>query len=84
MQNNRHKLLSEGRVLKIEYKCDSCGNETLFYNDVSVEAKRVFNQKNGKEYIRDKSNLIDNYFQFVKCYKCGSVVDEYIDMAVRT
>lgn len=61
------------------YKCDLCGNESLFYNGVSVEAKRVFNQKNGKEYIREKSNLIDNYFQSIHCYKCGKTVSEHCD-----
>ena len=61
----------------MEYKCDSCGNETLFYNEVSVDAKQVFNQKTGKEYIRDKTNMIDNFFQSVHCYKCGETVCEY-------
>lgn len=63
----------------MEYKCESCGNETMFYNDVSVEAKMVFNQKNGKEYIRDKSDSIDNYFPSIRCYKCEETVKEHND-----
>lgn len=61
----------------MKFKCSSCGNETLFYHDVSVEAKQVFNQKNGKEYIRDKTDYIDNLFEAVRCYKCGETVQQH-------
>lgn len=61
----------------MDFKCDECGNETLFYHNVSVEAKQVFNQKTGKEYIRDKTNSVDNFFQPVICYKCRNVVKDY-------
>ena len=63
----------------MNFKCKECGNESLFYHNVSVEAKQVFNQKTGKEYIRDKSDSVDNFFPSVHCYKCGFTVREHTD-----
>ena len=57
------------------YKC-SCGNKERFYNEISVVAKMVFNQKTGNEYIREKSDQVDNFLQPVYCYVCGTNVSE--------
>lgn len=57
------------------YKCQNCGNETLFYNNVTVEAKQVFNQKTGKQYIRDKTDMVDDYSNPIICYKCDELVE---------
>jgi predicted nucleic acid-binding Zn ribbon protein len=59
----------------MEYKCEQCGNETLFYSEVSVVAKQVYNQKKDIFYIREKSNVIDNAFHPVYCYKCNHCVE---------
>lgn len=58
----------------MDYKCEKCGNDTLFYNEISLVAKEVFNQKTGKVYIRDKTNIKDNFFEPTYCKKCDHCV----------
>jgi predicted nucleic-acid-binding Zn-ribbon protein len=62
-----------------QYKCGNCGNKRFFYNEVSVMAKELLDQKQGPrngKIIEIESNRTDNFFEIVYCYKCGEVVEE--------
>lgn len=61
-----------------QYKCEKCGNKRFFYNELSVMAKELIDQKNGKrngKIIDIDKTMTDNYFQPIYCYKCGEVVE---------
>lgn len=59
------------------YFCENCGNKRYFYNEVSVMAIQLIDNKQGKKHNKitdaDITN-VDNYFEPIYCYECGNNV----------
>ncbi|XOS93110.1 hypothetical protein ACLMAB_05540 [Brevibacillus laterosporus] len=61
-----------------EYKCEKCGNARWFYCEVSIQAKKLIDQKNGKQngkIYNIEKDVIDNEFETIFCRKCNHVVE---------
>ncbi|MCT6925295.1 hypothetical protein [Metasolibacillus sp.] len=58
-------------------KCEKCGNDHLFYNEVALLAKQLI--CNDESYmdgeIVDKTDEVANAYEIVYCYQCREVVD---------
>ncbi|MED4728675.1 hypothetical protein P9597_11050 [Aneurinibacillus migulanus] len=62
-----------------EYKCEKCGNTRWFYHDVSIQARKLIDLKNGKEngkIFNVEKDVIDNEFETIYCRKCNHIVEE--------
>lgn len=63
-------------------ECPECGNKRFFYNEVSVMAKQLIDVKEGVRHgkiIHVESNMIDNFFESVHCYKCDvKIMENYL------
>ncbi|APT48322.1 hypothetical protein BSA145_20885 (plasmid) [Bacillus safensis] len=68
-------------ALASDYYCNNCGNSRYFYNEVSVMARQMIDNKKGKQHDKimhvDPSN-VDNYFEPIYCSKCETQVSEPI------
>jgi hypothetical protein len=63
---------------KGKYTCKECGNSRFFYNEVSVQAKRRIDLKNGpkNDVVYDiEKDIDDGFFEIIYCGKCDEPVD---------
>ncbi|WP_107841874.1 hypothetical protein [Metasolibacillus meyeri] len=61
----------------MKYKCEKCGNDHLFYNEVALLAKQLIcNKESAMDgEIVNKTDEVANTYEIVYCYRCGEVVD---------
>lgn len=82
IQENPNLACKKCVALASDYYCNNCGNSRYFYNEVSIMARQMIDNKQGKQHNKimhiDTTNVDNFYEENIYCYKCETQVSEPI------